>query len=77
MFRRIFLKQIFEQMPWLTPVILAAWEVEIRRIAIQHQMGKKVHNTPCQPAMDNGSRSEPEQNARPCLKNNQSSTVLA
>jgi hypothetical protein len=29
--------------PWLTPVILATWEAEIRRIEIQSQPGQIVH----------------------------------
>jgi hypothetical protein len=34
---------------WLTPVILATWESEIRRIDFQGQAGQKVHKTPSQP----------------------------
>jgi hypothetical protein len=31
---------------WLTPVILAIWEAEIRRIAVQSQPGQIVHEIP-------------------------------
>jgi hypothetical protein len=30
---------------WLTPVILASWEAEIRRIMIQEKSGQIVHKT--------------------------------
>jgi hypothetical protein len=31
---------------WLTPVILATWEAEIRRMVVQGQSGQIVHETP-------------------------------
>jgi hypothetical protein len=31
---------------WLTPVILATWEGEIRRMEVSDQSGKKVCETP-------------------------------
>jgi hypothetical protein len=31
---------------WLTPVILATWEAEIRRIEAQDQPGQIAHETP-------------------------------
>jgi hypothetical protein len=34
---------------WLTPVPLATWEAEVRRLAIQGQLTQKVHETPSQP----------------------------
>jgi hypothetical protein len=37
---------------WLTPVILAIWEVKIRRTVVPIQPGQKVHETPstCHPS---------------------------
>jgi hypothetical protein len=37
------------------PVILATWEVEIRRIAVQGQLGQIVLETPSQPMAGYGS----------------------
>jgi hypothetical protein len=34
---------------WLTPVILATWEAEIRRIMVRGQPRQKVGKTPSQP----------------------------
>jgi hypothetical protein len=34
---------------WLTPVILAAWKVEVSRITVVGQLDKKVCDTPSQP----------------------------
>jgi hypothetical protein len=34
---------------WLTSIILATWEIEIRRILVQTQSGQKVHENPSQP----------------------------
>jgi hypothetical protein len=34
---------------WLTPVILATWEVQIRRIRVQGQFRQRVHESPSQP----------------------------
>jgi hypothetical protein len=34
--------------PWLTPVILATEEAEIRRIVVQNHPGQIVHKTPSQ-----------------------------
>jgi hypothetical protein len=31
---------------WFLPIILASWEAEIRRIAVQGQLGQVVHGTP-------------------------------
>jgi hypothetical protein len=31
---------------WLTPVILAIWEAEIRRITVKGQSKRIVHKTP-------------------------------
>jgi hypothetical protein len=31
---------------WLTPVILAAWEAEIRRIRVEGQLGQIICETP-------------------------------
>jgi hypothetical protein len=31
---------------WLTPAILATWEVEIKRMDVQGQPGQIVHETP-------------------------------
>jgi hypothetical protein len=32
--------------PWLTPIILATWEAEIRRMKVQGQPRQKVLETP-------------------------------
>jgi hypothetical protein len=40
--------------PWLTPIILATWDAEIRRILVQDQLGQIVCETP--------SPKQPEQN---------------
>jgi hypothetical protein len=39
---------------WLTPVILATWEAEIRRIAVRGQTRQKVQETPYQPIAQYG-----------------------
>jgi hypothetical protein len=31
---------------WLTSIILATWEAEIRRILVQSQLEQKIHKTP-------------------------------
>jgi hypothetical protein len=35
------LKKIISWEQWLTPIILATWEAEIRRIAVQGQLRQK------------------------------------
>jgi hypothetical protein len=37
---------------WLMPIIPAIWEEEIRRTAVQKQLGQKVSKTPSQSILD-------------------------
>jgi hypothetical protein len=41
-----YLKNISTMCQWLMPVILATWEVEIRRITVPGQPPQIVHKTP-------------------------------
>jgi hypothetical protein len=43
-----------DQMWWLTPIILATQEAEIRTIAVGGQPGQKVCKTPSQPIVGCG-----------------------
>jgi hypothetical protein len=40
------IKILITRCQWLTPVILAIWEAEIRRVAVQGQSRKIIHKTP-------------------------------
>jgi hypothetical protein len=87
MLKRIFRAQGW--MWWLTPVILATWEVELTRITVWGQPRQKVHKTPSQKMVGScgmhlsscqktwkGLQSRSVQIfLRPYLKNNQCSQV--
>jgi hypothetical protein len=47
------------QVQWLTPMILATWEAEMGRIAVQGQPRQIVHKIPTQPIARGGDRHHP------------------
>jgi hypothetical protein len=43
------IKKFLSQALWLTPEVLAPWEIEIGRIEVQDQPQQKVSKSPSQP----------------------------